>query len=76
MWSRPNLNKAIEAGAETFFGCFGTKLLQSDDGRVTGIIIRDANDGSRYIQLNARMGVILATGDNSGDEKIMKHFAP
>lgn len=71
-----NLNKAIEAGAETFFGCFGTKLLQSDDGRVTGIIIRDANDGSRYIQLNARMGVILATGDNSGDEKIMKHFAP
>ena len=21
-------------------------------------------------------GVILATGDNSGDEKIMKHFAP
>ena len=71
-----NLNKAIEAGAETFFGCFGTKLLQNDDGRVTGIIIRDANDGSRYIQLNARMGVILATGDNSGDEKIMKHFAP
>lgn len=71
-----NLNKAIEAGAETFFGCFGTKLLQNDDGRVTGIIIRDANDGSRYIQLNAQMGVILATGDNSGDEKIMKHFAP
>ena len=71
-----NLNKAIEAGAETFFGCFGTKLLQDDDGRVTGIIIRDANDGSRYIQLNASMGVILATGDNSGDEKIMKHFAP
>ena len=71
-----NLNKAIEAGAETFFGCFGTKLLQDADGRVTGIIIRDANDGSRYIQLNAAKGVILATGDNSGDEKIMKHFAP
>ena len=71
-----NLNKAIEAGAETFFGCFGTKLLQDEDGRVTGIIIRDANDGSRYIQLNAAKGVILATGDNSGDEKIMKHFAP
>lgn len=71
-----NLNKAIESGAETFFGCFGTKLLQDEDGRVTGIIIRDANDGNRYIQMNARMGGILATGDNSGDEKIMKHFAP
>lgn len=71
-----NLNKAIEAGTETFFGCFGTKLLKDDSGRVTGVIIRDANNGSAYIQLNASKGVILATGDNSGDEKIMKHFAP
>ncbi len=71
-----NLNKAIEAGAETFFGCFGTKLLKDSDGRVTGVIIRDAMNDNKYIQLNAAKGVILATGDNSGDEKIMKHFAP
>ena len=71
-----NLNKAIEAGAKTFYGCFGTKLLKDGDGRVTGVIIRDAQNGNKYIQLNAAKGVILATGDNSGDEKIMKHFAP
>ncbi|MFR9066379.1 MAG: FAD-binding protein [Faecalibacterium prausnitzii] len=59
-----------------FYGCFGTKLLKDGDGRVTGVIIRDAQNGNKYIQLNAAKGVILATGDNSGDEKIMKHFAP
>ena len=69
-------NMAIEAGAKTFYGCFGTKLLKDGDGRVTGVIIRDAQNGNKYIQLNAAKGVILATGDNSGDEKIMKHFAP
>ena len=42
-----NLNKAVENGAQTFFGCFGTKLLKDSDGRVTGVIIRDAqNDTS------------------------------
>lgn len=71
-----NLNKAVENGAQTFFGCFGTKLLKDSDGRVTGVIIRDAQNDNKYIQLNASKGVILATGDNSGDEKIMKHFAP
>mgnify|MGYP002247417248 CR=1 FL=1 len=43
---------------------------------MTGVIIRDAQNDNKYIQLNASKGVILATGDNSGDEKIMKHFAP
>ena len=71
-----NLNKAIEAGAKTYFGCFGTKLLKNDEGRVTGVIVRDALNGNRYIQFNAARGVILATGDNSGDPKLMKHFAP
>ena len=71
-----NLNKAVENGAQTFFGCFGTKLLKDSDGRVTGVIIRDAQNDNKYIQLNASKGVILATGDNSGDEKIIKHFAP
>ena len=70
------LNDAISKGAKTFYGCFGTKLLKDSSGRVTGVIIRDAQNGNQYIQLNASKGVILATGDNSGDERIMKHFAP
>ena len=71
-----NLNKAVELGAQTFFGCFATKLLKDDAGRVTGVIVRDAQNGNRYIQFNAAKGVILATGDNGADERIMKHFAP
>ena len=71
-----NLNIALEKGTETYFGCFGTKLLKDDSGRVTGVIIRDAQNDNKYIQLNASKAVILATGDNSGDDKIMKHFAP
>ncbi len=71
-----NLNAAIEKGAKTFFGCFGTKLLRDGDGRVTGIIVRDAQNGSKYLQFNAKRGVILATGDNGGDEKIIRHFCP
>ena len=71
-----NLNKAVELGAQIFFGCFATKLLKDDAGRVTGIIVRDAQNGNRYIQFNAARGVILATGDNGADERIMKHFAP
>ena len=71
-----NLNKAVELGEQTFFDCFATKLLKDDAGRVTGIIVRDAQNGNRYIQFNAAKGVILATGDNGADERIMKHFAP
>lgn len=72
-----NLNEAIAKGAKTYFGCFGTKLLRDEaTGRVTGIIVRDANDGSKYIQFNAAKGVILATGDNGGDEKLINHFCP
>lgn len=43
---------------------------------MTGVIVRDAQNGNRYIQFNAARGVILATGDNGADERIMKHFAP
>ena len=71
-----NLNKAVELGAQTFFGCFATKLLKDETGRVTGVIVRDAQNGNRYIQFNAARGIILATGDNGADERIMKHFAP
>lgn len=71
-----NLNKAVVLGAQTFFGCFATKLLKDETGRVTGVIVRDAQNGNRYIQFNAARGVILATGDNGADERIMKHFAP
>lgn len=71
-----NLNKAIDNGAKTFFGCFAVKLIKNDEGRVTGVVVRDAMNGNKMIQFNAAKAVILATGDNGADEKIMRHFAP
>jgi uncharacterized protein with FMN-binding domain len=71
-----NLNKAIENGADVHYGCFATKLIKDDSGRVTGVIVRDALNNNEYLQFNASKGVILATGDNGGDDKIMKHYAP
>ena len=71
-----NLNAAIAHGAEVHFGCFAQKLLQDESGRVTGVIVRDAQNGNRTLRFNAAKGVILATGDNGGDDRIMKHFTP
>lgn len=70
------LNDAIANGTQMYYGCFGTKLLKDGDGRVTGVIIRDAANGNVYKQLNASKGVILATGDNGSDDRIMRHFCP
>ena len=70
------LNDAIANGAQTYYGCFATKLVKDDEGRVTGVIARDANNDNAYFQLNAAKGVILATGDNGADDAIMKHFCP
>ena len=70
------LNDAIAHGAEVHYGCFATKLIKNTNGRVTGVIVRDARDNNRYFQVNASKGVILATGDNGADDKIMNHFCP
>ncbi len=70
------LNDAVSRGAKVFYGCFGKKLLKDSSGRVTGLVAQNTKDGNKYIQFNAKKGVILATGDNSGDEKILKHFTP
>ncbi len=70
------LNAAIENGTKTHFGCFAEKLIKDDTGRVTGVIVRDAQNDNRYIQFNAAKGVILATGDNGASQSIMKHFTP
>lgn len=70
------LNDAIANGTQMYYGCFGTKLLKDAGGRVTGVIIRDAANGNVYKQLNASKGVILATGDNGSDDRIMQHFCP
>ena len=64
-----------EGGNQILFSTPMVKLEQDDTGRVTGVIVRDAVNG-KYLQFNAAKGVILATGDNGSNDKIMKHFTP
>ena len=65
--------EAQDHGAEYFFNTRAQQLIKTD-GKVCGVIAMDA-DGN-YIQFNAQKGVILATGDISGNEEMMKAFCP
>ena len=67
------LKDAQKNGTEVIYETFGRKLLKDGSGRVTGAIVE--KDG-KFTRINAGKGVILATGDNSADDKILRHFTP
>ena len=67
------LKDAQKNGAEVVYETFGRKILKDSSGRVTGVI---AEKEGKFTQYNAKKGVILATGDNSADDKILRHFTP
>lgn len=70
-----NMDAAIATGnVDTRYGHFVEKLIM-EDGKCVGAYIRNAEDGS-YIRVNAEKGVILATGDYSQNEAMVKHFTP
>lgn len=70
-----NFDIAREKGTvAAYFDTPAVKLLREEGGRVTGAIARKA-DGT-YIMADARKGVILATGDYSGDHEMLRHFCP
>lgn len=70
-----NMQKAQETGnVETYFGHFAEKLIM-EDGRCVGVYVRRAEDGA-YLRVNAKNGVILATGDYSSNNDMMKAFLP
>lgn len=60
-------------GAEAFFNTHAEQLVKDGD-TVTGVIAT-AEDGT-HVQFNAAKGVILATGDISGNEEMLKCWAP
>ena len=69
-----NFETAMETGlAEAYFGTPVKKLLR-ENGRVVGVIAQDA-DG-KVIRAMAKGGVVLATGDYSGDDDLMEYYAP
>lgn len=54
-----------DQGVDMHFSCEAQQLVQDESGAVTGVI-GQLEDGS-YVKFNARKGVILATGDFSGN---------
>lgn len=61
--------KGEELGAEWHYGERALKLTTDENGAVTGAISQKLDDES-YVQYNAKTGVILCTGDYSGDAKM------
>jgi hypothetical protein len=65
---------AIANGAEFLYSTHAEQLVQDDSGRVTGVIVT-AEDGS-HVQYNASKGVIMASGDISGNNDMLAEWAP
>lgn len=68
------LEEAVANGAETFFNTHAEQLVGDAASGITGVIAT-AEDGS-HVQFNAAKGVILATGDISGNEEMLACWAP
>ncbi len=58
----------------TLLGTPGKRLLTDETGRVTGVIAEDY-DG-RVTRVEARRGVVLATGDYAGNPDILYYYMP
>ena len=63
---------AIANGAVFHYETKAEQLVREGD-KVTAVIV---SDGEGYKKLNAAKGVILATGDISGNEDMMKEWCP
>ena len=61
-------------GVEFFYNHPAVQLQTAEDGSVTGVICQNA-DGA-YVLLTAKKGVILATGDYSGNEEMRNYYCP
>lgn len=64
--------KAEDQGAEFRFSTPGMQLVVDAGGAVTGVI---AKSEAGYIKASASKGVVLATGDISGDAEMLAAFA-
>ena len=55
------LAKAYTLGAQVFLGYKGYKVVQAEDGTVTGVIVYDA-DADRYVKFNCKAVISCAGG--------------
>lgn len=61
-------------GVEFFYNHPAVQLQTAEDGSVAGVICQNA-DGA-YVLFTAKKGVILATGDYSGNEEMRDYYCP
>ena len=64
---------AAEQGVDFHYSCSMVKLVQDENGRVTGAIAQDA-DG--YLQINAAKGVLVCTGGYALNDEMLTTLQP
>ena len=67
-------DQLAEDGVEFFYNHPAVQLQVADDGAVTGVICTNADDENVLVQ--AKKGVILATGDYSGNAEMRDYYCP
>jgi succinate dehydrogenase/fumarate reductase flavoprotein subunit len=70
---RAQENAAKRAGAQFIFDSEAKELIVDDAGNVVGVYVKGP-DG--YFKVTASKGVILATGDYSGNKTMVKYLCP
>lgn len=66
--------KAAEHGVNFLYSTPAVQLIVDESGAVTGAI--GERKGGEYVQVNARKGVVLATGDISDDDEMLEAYCP
>ena len=64
----------VTGGVNFMFSTWARQLIREDGGRVTGVIVEDA-DGN-YKQINAAKAVLLATGDYASNREMLEYYQP
>ena len=71
-----SVDKGIEASpsSQALYG-YNATVLVKQDGKVTGAIVQNAEDGT-YTKINASIGVVLALGDFSANADMFNALCP
>lgn len=66
--------EATNNGAEFFFNTLAEQLVQDESGTVVGVIAQ--NEAGEHVQFNASKGVVMCTGDFSGNDDMLAAYSP
>ena len=72
MYCEMMYNVMVEGGSRVAYDTQGLQL-EKEDGRVTAVIAKDLKSG-KLIRYKGKRGIVLATGDISGDAEMLEAF--